>query len=128
MTQTKRQAPYQFFYIHAGYSYDPATETPEQGKARDAKQLAKAERRARHAGASFKWMIDSGASSADWIADNEDGGKNREPWEVWCCVMYDEQGTIIASLHGIDFGRDKQPWGNPYRRVVEAELAFEAYN
>ena len=29
----------QFFYDHAGWSYDPKTETPEQGRERCAKDL-----------------------------------------------------------------------------------------
>ena len=32
-----------FFYENAGYSYDPKTETPEQGRIRCARDLADAE-------------------------------------------------------------------------------------
>ena len=59
---------YQFFLKHAGYSYNPKTETLMQGRIRSARALAKAEREA----------------------------------------------------------RDGEPWGDPYRRIVEAELAIEA--
>jgi len=123
-TATK-QTPEQFFYEHAGYSYDPLTETPEQGKERGAKRLAQAERDSREAGESYEWQIDTDSSSADWIEENEDGGKNQEPWEVWGCIRRSAEGEVLASLWSIDFGRDGQPWDNPYRRVVEAELALE---
>lgn len=115
----------QFFYDNAGYSYDPQKETQEEGRKRCAIVLAGVEQWAHETGYSFLWDIDHDASSADWLDDNEDGGKNRDPWRVWSCWMMDEQGKTVQSLHAIDFGRDGQPWGNNYRRVVEAELALE---
>jgi hypothetical protein len=129
--------PYQFFLKHAGHSHNPATESPMQGRVRCARQLAVVERKARDAGISFEWGPDSYPSS-EWIADDEDGGKNRDPWGTWYCSAIgprDEeyslndsrgQGEVLANLGGIDFGRDGEPWGDPYRRVVEAELALEA--
>jgi hypothetical protein len=39
--------------------------------------------------------------------------------------MVDEDGKIVQSLCFIDFGRDGSPWGDSYKRVVEAELALE---
>lgn len=123
--ETKQETAEQFFYREAGYSYDPKKETKAQGRRRCARILADAERRASEAGISFQWEIDMGASSADWIADDEDGGRNKDPWAVWECVARDGSGKVIASLCGIDFGRDGEPWGDPYRRVVEAELALE---
>jgi hypothetical protein len=39
--------------------------------------------------------------------------------------MLDPEGTVVANLGGVDFGRDVEPWGNPYARVVEAELASD---
>jgi len=117
---------YQFFLHHAGYSYDPATQSPMQGRIQNARALAKAERQARDAGYSFEWGIDDTLSS-DWIEDDEDGGRNCNPWRTWyCCARGPEQGRAVASLCGIDFGRDGTPWGDPYRRVFEAELALEA--
>ena len=38
--------PAEFFFTHAGYSYDPKTETPEQGRAKCAQRLAEAEEEA----------------------------------------------------------------------------------
>lgn len=118
-------SPYHFFIANAGYSYDPKTQTPIQGRRECAKQLAFAEKRAHERGCSFSWEIDPNVTSADWISDFKDGGKHRHPWHTWLCVARDENGTAFASLGGIDFGRNGEPWGDPYRRVVEAELACE---
>lgn len=116
---------YQFFYKHAGYAYDPKTETRQQGRANCAKALAAAELTARNNSYSFQWEIDPYSTSADWKEPDEDGGKRRAPWQVWSCFMRDQNGEIVQSLHAIDFGRDGSPFGDPYRRVVEAELALE---
>lgn len=122
----KRQTPYQFFKAQAGYSYDPKTETAIEGQRKTARALAQAEARAKRLNYSYEWSIDEFSSSADWIDDNEDGGRNGNPWQVWACVLRNEAGVILQSLCGIDFGRDGEPWGQPYKRVVEAELALEA--
>ncbi|MCR4302123.1 MAG: hypothetical protein NUV51_10970 [Sulfuricaulis sp.] len=124
---------YQFFLKHAGYSYSPETESPMQGRIRVARALAKAERKARDMGISFQWEMDDYLSS-EWIDANKDGGRNCDPWHTWyCCARPPIEdadtygaGEVLASLGGIDFGRDGEPWGDPYRRVVEAELAIEA--
>lgn len=118
----------QFFYDNTGYSYSPETETPEEGRKRNASLMASAEQWARELGYSFEWMIDPNSSSADWIEDREDGGKYCHPWQVWGCVMRDTCGKAVQSLWSIDFGRDGKPWSNPYRRVVEAELALEEWS
>lgn len=107
-----------FFYDNAGFSHDPATETVEEGRTRCAKLLAAAEARASAEGYSFEWDVDD-LDSSEWSDDPE-------PWAQWVCVMRDPDGEIIETLCGIDFGRDGSPWGNPYRRVVEAELASQA--
>jgi len=136
--------PYQFFKANAGYSYDSKIETEAQGRARCARALAKAERQAREGGFTYRWSVDPLSSSADWIDHDEnaedppkfaDGSRTDkgvcgcsrcEPWQVWQCAMYNARGQIVASLHGIDFGRDHTPWdGGAYKRVVEAELALE---
>lgn len=114
-------ADQQFFFRHAGYSYDPATETPEQGRARCARcamDLAAAEAFGRAAGLSFDWSVDPYVDSSDWSDDPE-------PWAQWQCLCYDAAGNVCQSLHAVDFGRDGSPWSDPYRRVVEAELAAE---
>lgn len=108
---------YQFFMKHAGYSYDPKTETPMQGRIKCARSLAKAERAARDGGFSYQWHEDG-------VSDSTEFAKGKR-YALWICLMRDASGAVVGSLCGIDFGRDKEPWGDPYRRVVEAELALE---
>ena len=110
----------QFFYEHAGYSYRPDKETQDEGRLRCAAAYAIAERLACEAGYSFHWSIDQDIDSSDWSDDPD-------PWQLWECVMRHLNGDVCASLSGIDFGRDGKPWSDPYRRVVEAELASEVF-
>jgi hypothetical protein len=49
-----KQLAFQFFLAHAGYSYDPTKETERQGRARCARQLAKAESDASRVGIHFR--------------------------------------------------------------------------
>lgn len=101
-----------FFEEHAGYSYNPVFETPEQGRHRCAEELATAERWALDAGVYFDWEPDpDGYLSA---------GDAPGPW--FSCCARNMFGHVVASLGGID-----DPT-YPYRRVVEAELALEAMN
>lgn len=111
------QTAYHFFLKHAGFSYDPKTESKAQGRRKCAKQLANAETFADAAGWSFEWSIDPYVTSEDF---------DIEAYEQWQLVARDIDGNVIASLHGIDFGPGAEPWGDPYRRVVQAELALEA--
>jgi len=108
----------QFFYEQAGWSYDPKTETSEQGRRRCAELLANVERHARSSGIRYEWELDDITS--------EDFSDERPFYKLWVCIAY-KHGEVIASLCGIDFGRNKKPHGEPYKRVVEAELAFEDY-
>lgn len=107
-----------FFYAHAGYSYDPKTETETEGHIKCARALAKAEREAHVKGFTYRWSIDESSDSSDW--DDE-----KPAYQVWQCAMYNRDFRIVNSLHGIDFGRGGQPWGSEYERVVEAELAID---
>lgn len=105
-----------FFAEHAGYSYDPATETPKQGRLRCAAELASAAMRAFEDGCSFEWSVDpDGARYYDGESATE-----------WACVMRNSSGAVCGSLSGIGLG-ESDPWSDPYRRVVEAELALEHY-
>jgi hypothetical protein len=114
--ETKAKA-FEFFYQHAPWGYRP-TETPETGRQRCAKALAEAEAYATDAGYRFRWEIDHDLTSEDFCDDPN-------PWCLWICYMLDPEGTVVANLGGVDFGRDVEPWGNPYARVVEAELASD---
>lgn len=108
---------YQFFLSNAGYSYGQG-ENKRAGQVRCARALAKAEREGRDAGLSFQWEIDPQTTSADW--------SDEEPaYEQWVCSCHDASGLVVAVLGGIDFGRDGSPFGDAYKRVVEAELALE---
>lgn len=49
----------------------------------------------------------------------------RPAWALWQCTMRNAKGYTVASLHGIDLGRDGTPDNIPYARVVQAELALE---
>lgn len=108
-----------FFYEHAGYSYRPDRETQEAGRRRCAKSLAQAEALASAAGVSFEWSLD-GLTNREWTDNGPEYG-------TWQCISR-LNGKVIASLCGVDFGPDKEPWDDPYRRVVQAELALEAEN
>lgn len=123
----------QFFYDHAGYSYDPATETEEQGRERCARNLAAAEAYADELDWTYSWEYDeSGCSGCS--CDSEDcpcsSGKEHETLvcTLWRTVEAEERrngrdmDNILASLGGI-CGATRE-----YRRVVEAELASEAMN
>lgn len=105
-----------FFFEHAGLSYDPATETPDQGRRRSAQAYADAESWAGEIGATFEW-------SDDWSIDHEaefDCYDNGGPETCESLVMLSASGEILASLYCVDDATDD------YRRVVEAELAWEA--
>lgn len=104
---------FRFFHEWAGYCVGE--------RAIGALSLVRAERQAHDAGHSFEWSIDPEIDSSEFSDE-------RPTWALWQCVMRagcpsDEEGRVLASLHGIDFGREGEPWGDPYRRVVEAELA-----
>ncbi|MHB1938440.1 MAG: hypothetical protein ACYCOR_17930 [Acidobacteriaceae bacterium] len=94
----------QFFYEQAGYSYDPKKETQEQGHERCAKALAAAQ----------AWAFDNDVEYR-WMPDDEAG--------EWVCIA--TIGDKQASLGAIDFADGADPWGQPYKRVIEAELALE---
>lgn len=109
--------PFAFFFRHAAFSYG-ANETPLQGRRRCAKSLADAEKRALADGCSFEWTEDEQDSSM-WSDE-------QPSYAQFVCTAYDGDGEKFASLSGVDFGRNGTPHdGNPYRRVVEAELACE---
>jgi hypothetical protein len=106
-----------FFYEHAGFGYDPKTETREQGRIRCAVELADAEATGRRLGYGFEWEYDSDPDLS-WMSAEE----RQLEHEVLCCRIPDPENTrySLASLCGIT-----DP-DRAYRRVVEAELAQEA--
>ena len=103
-----------FFYKHAGFGYNPKTESREMGRRRHARQLAKAEAQGRVF--EFAWELDPDLDSSSFT--------DEEPaWLLWECSMRDG-GMLLEYLGGIDFGRYGVPDNDPYSRVVEAELAL----
>jgi hypothetical protein len=100
-----------FFYDNAGYSYNPETETPEDGKRKGAIALAAAVRFALENGWRFDWDNDTdepcncGESDCDHTVE-------------FCLLTHGD--TLLGSLSGICGATEN------YRRVVEAELALEA--
>lgn len=113
---------FRFFFKHAGYATPP-------GRAVCALALARAEHVARDiADASFEWESDFDQPIEDLldpsIFHSEDEFKaycDRHRDDVTGCVLRDANGNVRASLWAI-IGAD-----SAYQRVVEAELALEAY-
>jgi hypothetical protein len=116
---------YHFFYAHAGYSHGP-NETAKQGRIKCAKRLAKAEAIAQARSAVYQWETSD--------IDSSDFSDEKPSWPLYDCTMYGMDGTVLGSLGAIDFGRESESWSGarfnaePYKRVVEAELALGAYN
>lgn len=108
-----------FFFEHAGYSYDPATETKAEGHNRTACQLACAEEWAAKEGFVFEWEQDN-------ITNREFTDEGTE-YYLWCVVMRDADSNEVQSLGGVDFGEEGN-YSDPYARVCQAELAIQQYH
>lgn len=131
MRKIKPNTPAAFFYEHAGHSWTPAKQTEEEGHVETARALALAEARARRTGWAFEWTItnDTARSYAEEIARvtglpaeiPQKGGYHR----LWHCTARNYDGIVMGSVGCVDFGPRCKPWGSPYRRVVEAELALD---
>lgn len=106
-----------FFYEHAGFSYNPETQTADEGRREGALRLAEAELWAKTNGIEIEWEDDweVGDHHAEFGETYENGGP--ETCEQ-ATITY--EGEIVASLGCIDDASDE------YRRVIEAQLAVEA--
>lgn len=117
----KKNTAEHFFWQWAGWSHPTGASETGKRKARAecARALAKAEREASERGYRFGWQ-------QDYITD-EDFRDTDAPYYLWAGYCRDSENRIVASLGGVDFGPPPgDPWdGNTYRRVVEAELAYE---
>lgn len=85
-----------------------------QGRIETAKKLAAAEQWARCAGVRFAW---------------ETSDANGEHYPLWDCVAYtykDGEPAPLGTIDAVDFGPDGTPSGNPYARVVCAQMALDA--
>jgi len=105
-----------FFYDHAGTGYNPATEIPFIGRVSTARKLARAETERKNAGAWVDWETDDLPFNDDVHGPDEYGYiavlRQYDP-ELGRSVILSAQGSIDAES------------GDPYRRVVEAELFSE---
>lgn len=113
---TPTEAAEEFFYKHAGWSYNPKTETAEEGRRRCAREMAAAERDAASLGIRVTWQPDP--YPVDHVKEFDCYDAEPETCEV--ATAYGPDGDVLASLGCVD---DATP---EYRRVVEAELADEA--
>lgn len=107
-----------FFYDNAGWSHDPVRETSDQGRIRCAEALARAEQRRKNEGAWVAWERDDFPFGDD-IHESHECGYIATVWQ------YDAETdapVCLASLSAVDAEA-----GDDYRRVVEAELASEAW-
>jgi len=111
-----------FFFAHAGYSYDPKTETKQQGKRRCARAMARAEKRAQDAEFEYEWRDDWSVGSHQEYFGKGSAYEESEPNTCESCVLRSSDGEVLASLHCIDDADSN------YRRVIEAELALEAFS
>ena len=112
LTTAKREATLidvRFFFKHAGWRHNPATETTLQGRWKSAKALASAEKSAKAAGMVFEWRD-----------DHRQGDEPDDVERVEWCGVKSKDGEPITSLGAI---WDASP---EYCRVVQAELAMEA--
>lgn len=115
--QTAKQAAYLFFLKHGACSYTPGKETKRQGYARQARQLAKAERDARALGYTFEWTDDWSIGSH--VREFGEESYPEEPGTCESCIMRDPAGNVVQSLGCVDDA------SREYRRAIEAELALE---
>ncbi len=117
-----------FFYDHAGFSYGNG-ETISQGKRRCAIALAAAEAWAALNCCHFEWEDDADGYPTHacvggvWGFWHDPGDGNLMRIEnCESCTLHDDAGKVLQSLCGI-WDADSN-----YRRVVQAELASEAYS
>jgi hypothetical protein len=121
MTLSVTTEAIEFFYEHAGFSWNPETQTEDEGRREGAVKLAEAEAWAKSAGVEFEWDDDweVGDHKEEFGDDSAYADGGPDTCESAAAVL---DGEIIGSLCCID---DATP---EYRRVVEAELALEAHD
>ena len=112
-----------FFHARAGYSYDPKTETKEEGRLRTAKALAAAERERVERGFRVSWEPDPYPCAA--MGEGEEAAYEAGEIVILTGTMTDEEGNIVASIGGVSV-KAEHGTNDLYLRVVEAEMAREA--
>lgn len=105
--------PFAFFLSHAGYSWEPATESKRAGRVRCARELASAE----------SWSADAGLATVwedDWSIGSHvrEYGYDCEPQSCELARLVDvSTGETLETMGCVDGASDD------YRRVIAAELA-----
>ena len=114
MVEPSTSSDAQFFHDNAGWSYDPTTETPEEGRARTAERLAAAEQRLK----SGPYFIRVVPDDEPWDGD--------VPWDgpIWTVGLYSVEDNAAPQLIG-SLSSVACEEGDAYLRVVAAELANE---
>lgn len=103
-----------FFYENAGASWNPETETPEEGRHRCAERLAQVEAWGARSGYCFAIQVDP---DAGMVSDTD-----YDQFEV---RMYSTDGELVGAIGAIDIGPDADPDWSDHVRVVKAELLSE---
>lgn len=105
----------QFFFDNAGFSYDPETETPDEGKWRCARVLAEAEARLK----AGPYFVGHEPDDQPWYGDFPYDGP------LWFVTLYSVAGNVEGDEILGSIGSVACEAGDPYMRVVAAELASE---
>lgn len=104
-----------FFYNNAGYSYDMATETPDDGRLRAARLLADAESRLK----AGPYFVSIEPDDEPWDGDVPYDGPI---WLVTLWSVEDESRPVLLD----SIGSVACEQGDDYLRVIAAELALES--
>lgn len=115
-------SPEAFFFTHSGWSYDPKKETAKQGRMRCARDSARAERHAEANDWEYRWESDWSVGSHKEFFGKGSAYEEREPDTCETCLLMNAEGEVLECLGCVDDADQN------YRRVVEAELASEAYH
>lgn len=113
-----------FHFVHGACSHRPAVEIRETGWLRGAVDLAESERWVQEMGWEFEWVQDLEYSPDDYDAPDM-------PGIAWVCLLRDGsrhegEHAVVESVGAVTFGGDGYPDGDPYKRVIQAQLASEA--
>jgi hypothetical protein len=117
-----------FFYEHAAFSYDPATETADEGKMNCAMSYALAEAFGKKHNVVFDWDIDYDAMNWEFNSEYKEYTHYMCEMKVWDEAL--EQYVYADGLGGIMFA-DKEtnaPEEQDYARVIQAELIHQYYS
>ena len=133
---TKRE---QFFYDNAGFSYNPETETQEDGRIRCAQEMAKVEDEAQALGMYLDVSKESDCYA--WHASGDfdivtsksilEDGDDTELYPSFLVELRTHEGETVGSVGGVTFDNGTQDSPTQerrtYERVLFAELASEFF-